>query len=116
MVAPTVFAATTEKPKSCRWASTAEGGYLVDHVEVHSSDAIIVSGNSMDAIAFASRVLGVLLLLKSMKVSVLSNARAATLFGYARSMFMELRTKIQDMTIETQLKRRRTRRLQSIRD
>ena len=89
----------------------------MDHVVVHSSDAIIVSGNGMDAtIAFASRVLGVLLLLKSMKVSVLSNARAATLFGYARSMFMELRTKIQDMTIETQLKRRRTRRLQSIRD
>ena len=89
----------------------------MDHVEVHSSDVILVSGNGIDAtIAFASGVLGILPLLKSMKVSVLSNARAATLFRYARSMFMELRTKIQGMTIETQLKRRRTRGLQSIRD
>ena len=110
MVAPTVFAATTEKPKSCRWASTAEGGHLVDHVEVHSSDVILVSGNCMDiTIASMSGVLGFIPLPKSMKVSVLSNARAATLFRYARSMFMELRTKIQGMTIETQLKRRRTR-------
>ena len=55
MVTPTVFAATTEKPTSCSRASTAEGGFVVDHVETNSSDVIkSCDDNPMDdAIAFA---------------------------------------------------------------
>ena len=45
------------------------------------------------------------------------NASSATLVLFEDcTVFMVLRTKIQGMTIETQLRRRRTRRLQSVRD
>ena len=43
-----------------------------------------------------------------MKVSTPRDASSGTLFEKS-SIFMELRTRIQGMTIETQLKRRRTR-------
>ena len=55
MVTPTVFAATIEKPICSSRASTAEGGFVVDHVETNSSDVIKECNINPkdDAIAFA---------------------------------------------------------------
>ena len=57
VVTPTVFAAITEKPKSCSLSRTTKGGRLVNHVEVNLSDLSTVdSGYSADSIAFATEV------------------------------------------------------------
>ena len=88
----------------------------MDHVGVHlfyltSND----SGCSATSIFFATSVS--LSKLESMWVFFPENASSATLVLFEDcTVFMVLRTKIQGMTIETQLRRRRTRRLQSVRD
>ena len=88
----------------------------MDHVGVHlfyltSND----SGCSATSIFFATWVS--LSKLESTWVFFPENGSSATLVLFeVCTVFMELRTKIQGMTIETQLRRRRTRRLQSVCD